>query len=69
MNDPVILKRPAAPVDLAAYYAYIGERSPDAARRFRTNAEATFADLARSPASACLLSSPILAWRDFAVFG
>ena len=49
MAEPIILKRPAARIDLAAHYAYIGERSPDAAQRFRLNAEATFAALARSP--------------------
>jgi toxin ParE1/3/4 len=35
MTDPVILKKPAARIDLAACYAYIGERNPDAARRSR----------------------------------
>ena len=49
MNDPVILKKPAARIDLAGCYAYIGERNPDAARRFRLAAEATFAALACSP--------------------
>jgi toxin ParE1/3/4 len=49
MTDPVILKKPAARIDLAACYAYIGERNPNAARRFRLAAEATFAALARSP--------------------
>jgi toxin ParE1/3/4 len=34
---------------LAACYAYIGERNPDAARRFRLAAEATLAALARMP--------------------
>jgi len=43
MNDPVILKKPAARIDLAGCYAYIGARNPDAARRFRLAAEATFA--------------------------
>ena len=49
MTGPVILKTPAARIDLAACYAYIGERNPDAARRFRLAAEATFAALARTP--------------------
>ena len=49
MNDPVIRKTPAARVDLAACYTYVGERSLDAARRFRLAAEATFAALARTP--------------------
>ena len=49
MNDPVILKKPAARIDLAGCYAYIGDRNPDAARRFRLAAEATFAALARTP--------------------
>lgn len=49
MNDPVILKKPAARIDLAGCYAYIGARNPDAARRFRLAAEATFAALACSP--------------------
>ena len=49
MNDPVILKKPAARIDLTGCYAYIGARNPDAARRFRLAAEATFAALACSP--------------------
>jgi toxin ParE1/3/4 len=49
MNAPVVLKRPAARIDLAACYAYIGERNLDAARRFRLAAEATFVGLARMP--------------------
>ena len=49
MSDPIILKRPAARIDLAACHAYIGERNPDAAHRFRKNAELTFAALARNP--------------------
>ena len=51
MNDPLILKRPAARIDLAACYTYIEERNPDAARRFRLAAEAPFAALARMPAT------------------
>jgi toxin ParE1/3/4 len=49
MTDPVILKKPAARIDLAACYAYIGERNPDSARRFRLAAESTVAALARTP--------------------
>lgn len=49
MNEGIVLKRPVARFDLAACYAYIGERNPDAARRFRLAAEATFATLAASP--------------------
>ncbi|MGO9467808.1 MAG: type II toxin-antitoxin system RelE/ParE family toxin [Isosphaeraceae bacterium] len=49
MSDPVILKKPAARVDLAGCYAYIGERNTDAARRFRLAAETTFTALARMP--------------------
>ena len=49
MNDPLVVQRPAARVDLAVCYAYIGERNLGAAHRFRVNAETTFADLARSP--------------------
>ena len=54
MNDRVVLKRPAARIDLAACYAYIGERNPNAARRFRLAAEATFAALARMPGTGAL---------------
>jgi toxin ParE1/3/4 len=49
MNEGIVLKRPVARFDLAACYAYIGERNPDAASRFRMAAEATFAALAASP--------------------
>jgi toxin ParE1/3/4 len=49
MNDPVVSKKPAARIDLAACYAYIGERNHDAAHRFLLAAEATFAALARTP--------------------
>ena len=45
----MILKRPAARVDLAAHYAYIGERNLKAAHRFRLNAETTLSALARTP--------------------
>ena len=48
MNDPVILKRPVARIDLAACYAYISERNPVAARRFLVAAEASFTALARA---------------------
>jgi toxin ParE1/3/4 len=54
MNDRIVLKRPAARTDLAASYAYIGERNPNAARRFRLAAEATFAALARMPGTGAL---------------
>jgi plasmid stabilization system protein ParE len=50
MNDPVILNKPAARIDLAACNASIGERNPEAARRFRFAAEVTLAALARTPA-------------------
>lgn len=46
MTEPIILKRPAARVDLAIHYAYISESRPAAALRFLANAEATFAALA-----------------------
>jgi toxin ParE1/3/4 len=49
MSDPTVLKRPAARIDLAGCYAYIGERNPDAADRFLQAAEATLAALARMP--------------------
>jgi toxin ParE1/3/4 len=49
MNGVTVLKTPLARIDLAACYAYIGERSPDAAHRFRQAAEATFEALARTP--------------------
>jgi toxin ParE1/3/4 len=49
MTDPIVLKTPQARIDLAGCYAYIGERSPAAAHRFRQAAERTFGELARSP--------------------
>ena len=49
MIEPIILKRPAARIDLAAHYAFIGERNLTAAHRFRINAEATLNALARTP--------------------
>jgi toxin ParE1/3/4 len=49
MNEPIILKKPIARIDLAVCYGYIGERNPGMAHRFRLNAEATFAALARNP--------------------
>jgi toxin ParE1/3/4 len=49
MSDPIILKKPLVRIDLAGCYAYIAERSPDAASRFRPAAEATFAALAKTP--------------------
>jgi toxin ParE1/3/4 len=49
MNDPIILKKPNARIDLAVNYAYIGDRNLEVAHRFRVNAEATFAALARNP--------------------
>jgi len=47
MSQPSILKTPLARLDLAACWAYIAERSPEAAHRFRLAAEATFDVLAR----------------------
>lgn len=49
MSDAIVLKSPMARADLASCYAYIGERNPEAAVRFRQAAEATFAGLARMP--------------------
>jgi toxin ParE1/3/4 len=49
MTEPIVLKKLYARIDLAACYAYIGERNLDAAYRFRRNAEATFTALARNP--------------------
>lgn len=57
MSEPVVLKRPAARIDLAAHYAHIGERSLDAAERFRHQAEATFQALARSPGTGAAYSA------------
>jgi hypothetical protein len=51
MNFPEALEKPAARIDLAACYVYIGERSPDATRRFHFAAEATPVRLARSSGS------------------
>jgi plasmid stabilization system protein ParE len=42
MNEVIVLKTPQARTDLIGCYAYIGERSPDAAQRFRLAAEARF---------------------------
>jgi len=49
MSDPIVLKKPLVRIDLAGCYAYIADRSPDAANRFRQAAETTFAALAKSP--------------------
>lgn len=49
MNRPIVRKTPRARVDLAGCYACIDRRSPEAARRFRQEAEATIAALAASP--------------------
>lgn len=49
MSDAVVLKTAQARVDLAACYLHIAERSLEAAGRFRTAAESSFADLARRP--------------------
>jgi plasmid stabilization system protein ParE len=49
MSDAVVLKKPRARINLAGCYAYIAERNPDAAHRFRQAAEATFAAPAKSP--------------------
>ncbi len=49
MSEPIVLKKPLVRIDLAGCYAYIWERSPDAAGRFRQAAEATFTALAKSP--------------------
>lgn len=49
MDEPIILKKPSARIDLAVCYAYIGERNPGAAHRFRLHAETTLAALARNP--------------------
>jgi plasmid stabilization system protein ParE len=65
MNAPVILKRPAARIDMAACYAYIGERSPDAARRFRVAAESTLVGLARMPGIGARYEAENLASRAF----
>ena len=49
MSDPIILRKPLVRIDLAGCYAYIWERSPDAANRFRQAAETTFAALGACP--------------------
>ena len=49
MKAGVVRKRPLARLDLADCYAYIGERNPDAARRFRQAAESSFETLAKVP--------------------
>jgi toxin ParE1/3/4 len=49
MNGGLVRKRPLSRVDLIGCLAYLGERSPDAARRFRQAAEETFTSLAMQP--------------------
>jgi toxin ParE1/3/4 len=49
MSDAIVLKKPRVRFDLAGCYASIGQRNPDAARRFLLAAEATFEALARTP--------------------
>jgi plasmid stabilization system protein ParE len=65
MTDPVILKKPAARIDLAGCYAYLGERNPEAARRFRLAAEATFLALARMPGTGAPYELPTHACGGF----
>ncbi len=54
MSNPIVLKSPMARADLASCHAYIGERSLEAAVRFRLAVEATFAALARMPNTGAL---------------
>jgi toxin ParE1/3/4 len=79
MTDPVILKKPAARIDLAGCYAYLGERNPEAARRFRLAAEATFLALARMPGTGApyevanprlrgLRSAAVRRFRNYVIF-
>jgi toxin ParE1/3/4 len=49
MSDPIVLKKPRSRIDLAVHYSFIGERSLDAARRFREAVEATLIAVAKSP--------------------
>jgi toxin ParE1/3/4 len=49
MNGGIVLRTPLARVDLAGCYAYISERNPDGAHRFRLAAKATFEALAMTP--------------------
>lgn len=57
MSEPIVFERLSARVDLAARYAHIGERSLDAAERFRRHPEVTFKALARSPGAGAVCSA------------
>ena len=58
MNGPFVIVRPRARTDLAHGFAYIGERNPGAAHRFREAAETTFAALGRTPGIGALYEIP-----------
>ena len=62
---PVVTQREAARRDLVEHYVYLVENaSPDVAERFLINAEASFIDLARQPASLTWRGSPRWAHRS-----
>jgi plasmid stabilization system protein ParE len=49
MSDAIVFKKPQARIDPAGCHAYIAQRNPGAAHRFRGAAEATFAAPAKLP--------------------
>ncbi len=49
MNEGLVLRTPHSRRDLIHCYAYLGERNPRTARRFRLAAEKTLTILARRP--------------------
>jgi toxin ParE1/3/4 len=63
MSDPIVRRTLDARIDLAGCYAWIWEQSPDAAFRFRRQAEETFKALARDPGigAPCPITNPHLA--------
>lgn len=67
MSEPTALKTRLARLDLAACWAYIADRNPDAAHRFRLAAEATFLALARTPKIGAPARSRTPACKGFAV--
>ncbi len=79
MKNSRVLKTPRARLDLVHCYAYLGERSPEAARRFRLSAEKTFAALSGSPGTGELYEvenplleglrcSPVGHFRNYLIF-
>jgi toxin ParE1/3/4 len=67
---PVVRQREAARRDLVEQFVYLAENaSLDIADRFLSNAQASFADLARQPRMGAPLNSSIPTWPTCASGG